>query len=53
MTVSRARLGIVNNQDNLPEGVQARVLYNDEPALLPDLASIEARIAEAMAAQAA
>lgn len=53
VTVSRAGLGVAGEQDDLPEGVLARVLHNDDPALLPDLAFIEARIAEVAAAQAA
>ena len=38
--------------DALPSGVQARVLLRDDPALLPDLAAVEGRIAEALQAAA-
>lgn len=57
VTVNRASLGVDEivgeNQEALPVGVQARVLHNDDLALLPDLAAIEARIVEAISAQAA
>ncbi|AWV08160.1 chemotaxis protein CheW [Marilutibacter maris] len=53
VTVSRAGLGVEADQEGLPDGVQARVLHNDEPALLPDLAFVEARIVEALSRQAA
>ncbi|MCF7221958.1 chemotaxis protein CheW [Marilutibacter chinensis] len=53
VTVNRAGLGVDTDQGDLPDGVLARVLHNDEPALLPDLAFVEARIAEAVAGQAA
>jgi chemosensory pili system protein ChpC len=36
----------------LPTGVQARVLLNEDPALLPDLAQIEGLIGEALRAAA-
>jgi chemosensory pili system protein ChpC len=36
-------------EEELPAGVQMRVLLGDEAALLPDLGSIEAMISEALA----
>jgi len=36
-------------EEELPEGVQMRVLLGDEAALLPDLDRIEAKIGEALA----
>jgi len=39
--------------DQLPEGVQARVLLNEDHALLPDLERIETLIGEALTASAA
>lgn len=35
---------------SLPPGVQARVLLREDPALLPDLSALEARIGEALQA---
>ena len=39
-------------EEELPPGVQMRVLLGDEAALLPDLAAIEAMIGDALAAVA-
>jgi alanyl-tRNA synthetase len=39
-------------EEQLPAGVRMRVLLGDEAALLPDLESIEAMIADALAAVA-
>lgn len=36
----------------LPTGVRARIVLNEEPALLPDLESVESMIGEALAAAA-
>lgn len=47
VTVSRDALIVVDDQTPLPVGVQARVLLNEDPALVPDLAAIEALIGEA------
>ena len=38
------------DDDALPPGVQARVLLNEDPALLPDLERVEAMIGEALKA---
>lgn len=47
VTVAREALIVVDQQDALPVGVQARVLLNEDPALIPDLAAIELLIAGA------
>ncbi|TWI14089.1 chemotaxis protein CheW [Aerolutibacter ruishenii] len=52
VTVSPAALGVDPDQDGLPAGARARVLLNDEPALLPDLEGIEHLINQALAAAA-
>lgn len=52
VTVSPAALGADPDQEGLPAGVRARVLLNDEPALLPDLEGIEHLINQALAAAA-
>ncbi|MDQ3206194.1 MAG: chemotaxis protein CheW [Pseudomonadota bacterium] len=49
VTVSRDSLIVVDDEAPLPPGVQARVLLNEDPALVPDLAAIEALIGEASA----
>ena len=49
VTVSRDAL-VADAESELPEGVQARVMLNEDAALLPDLAQIESRIAQALAA---
>ncbi len=48
VTVSRERLAV--EEGDLPDAVQARVLLNDEPALVPDVDRIESSIREALAA---
>lgn len=50
VTVSRDALVANVDQDDLPDGVQARVMLNEDAALLPDLADVEARIGQALAA---
>ena len=40
-------------EEALPQGVQARVLLNQDPALLPDLEAVEVLINEALKASAA
>ncbi len=51
VTVSREAL-VPDSGDAaaLPEGVQARVLLNDDAALIPDIGSVEASIQQALAA---
>ena len=44
VTVSRDTLVVVDDANALPNGVQARVLLNEDAAFLPDLESIEAQI---------
>ena len=39
-----------DNVDPLPHGVQARVLLNDDAALIPDIGAVEASLREALAA---
>lgn len=48
VNVTRDRL--VVEEGDLPDATQARVLLNDEPALVPDLACIETAIVGALAA---
>ncbi|WP_223620280.1 chemotaxis protein CheW [Lysobacter sp. ESA13C] len=49
VTVSRDSLSVAGREgDVLPHAVQARVLLNDDPALLPDLEALEAMIGEAL-----
>lgn len=51
VTVSRAALAADTGSDAaLPNGVQMRVLLNDDAALVPDIESIETAIREALAA---
>ena len=51
VTVSRDTLVLdADNSETLPKGVQARVLLNDDAALIPDIESVEASIHEALAA---
>lgn len=52
VTVSRDSVSADDLADELPPGVQARVLLNEDPALLPDLAHIETLIGEALRAAA-
>lgn len=50
VTVSRDTLSIDDStSDTLPNGVQTRVLLNEDVALVPDLAQIERLIGEALA----
>lgn len=50
VTVTDTSLGSDSSDDSVPEGVLAKVRLNDDDALLPDLAMLETRISEAMAA---
>lgn len=53
VTVSRERLVLdADEQSGLPEVVDAKVTLNEDEAWIPDLAKIEAAIAEAMHATA-
>ena len=52
VTVSRDSVVEDDAAGELPAGVQARVLLNEDPALLPDLAQIEGLIGEALRAAA-
>ena len=52
VTVSRDSVVVDDAAGELPTGVQARVLLNEDPALLPDLAQIEGLIGEALRAAA-
>ena len=54
VTVSRDTLVVVDDTQSLPNGVQARVLLNEDAAFLPDLGTIDDQIGIALAqAQAA
>lgn len=51
VTVSREALVLdAGSSEALPDGVQARVLLNDDAALIPDIGSVEASIQQALAA---
>ena len=51
VTVSHDALVLdTGNSEALPNGVQARVLLNDDAALIPDIDSVEASLREALAA---
>ena len=51
VTVSRdALVADAGDTDQLPHGVQARVLLNDDAALIPDIGAVEASLHEALAA---
>jgi chemosensory pili system protein ChpC len=52
VTVTEAALASVGDDAAVPEGVLARVRLNEDEALLPDLAALEERIAEALAVAA-
>lgn len=52
VTVTEAALGSEADNAQVPEGVLARVRLNEDDALLPDLAVLEARINDALAAAA-
>ncbi|WP_206859925.1 chemotaxis protein CheW [Lysobacter changpingensis] len=49
VTVSRDALVVVDDHNPLPNGVQARVLLNEDAAFLPDLGAIETQIGLALA----
>ncbi len=49
VTVSRDTLMVVDDNNPLPNGVQARVLLNEDAAFLPDLGAIEEQIGAALA----
>ncbi|HEY0506261.1 MAG TPA: chemotaxis protein CheW [Lysobacter sp.] len=49
VTVSRETLMVVEDNNPLPNGVQARVLLNEDAAFLPDLGIIEEQIGVALA----
>ena len=49
VTVSRDALVTVEDQNALPNGVQSRVVLNEDAAFLPDLESIEHQIGLALA----
>ena len=49
VTVSRDKL-VVEEGDELPQGVSARVRFNDDDAFVPDIDGIEDAIREAVAA---
>lgn len=50
VTVSRDALAIDGEGGELPDGVQVRVLLNDDAALVPDIDRIENSLREALAA---
>lgn len=50
VTVSRDRLSAAGDEGGLETGVRARVIFNDEPALIPDIDGIEQALRQAMAA---
>jgi len=52
VTVSRNALVAEDNATPLPAGVRARILLNEDAALLPDLEQVEHMIGEALAAAA-
>lgn len=51
VTVARDALHLHDEASDvpLPDGVQARVLLREDPALIPDLEHVQARLAEAVA----
>ena len=52
ITVTQAALASDTHDETVPEGVLAKVRLNEDDALLPDLATLETRIGEALAAAA-
>ena len=50
VTVSRDRVATAGGDAELEPGVRARVTFNDEPALIPDIDGIEQAIRQALAA---
>lgn len=49
VTVSRDALAVDHNDQDLPDGVQVRVMLKDDAALVPDIERIEASIRGALA----
>ncbi len=49
VTVAESALQAVDDGDELPEGVLARVRLNEDVALLPDLAALEQHVTHALA----
>ena len=49
VTVAESALQAVDDGDELPEGVLARVRLNEDEALLPDLAALEQHVTHALA----
>ena len=52
VTVTDTALVSDTHDDSVPEGVLAKVRLNEDDALVPDLATLETRISEALAAAA-
>lgn len=52
VTVTQAALVSDTHDESVPEGVLAKVRLNEDDVLLPDLATLETRIGEALAAAA-
>ena len=52
VTVTQTALSLDTLDESVPEGVLAKVRLNDDDALLPDLATLETRIGEALAVAA-
>ncbi|WP_202844457.1 chemotaxis protein CheW [Luteimonas saliphila] len=50
VTVSRDRLATAEGGDAAGTGVRAHVVFNDEPALIPDIDGIEQALRQALAA---
>lgn len=49
VTVAESALQALDDGDELPEGVLARVRLNEDEALLPDLAALEQQVTHALA----
>ena len=49
VTVAESALQALDDGDELPEGVLARVRLNEDEALLPDLAALEQHVTHALA----
>ncbi len=52
VTVTEAALATLDDSDEVPEGVLARVRMNEDEAIVPDLAALEESVQAAMAAAA-
>ncbi len=52
VTVTEAALTTLDDSDEVPEGVLARVRMNEDEAIVPDLAALEESVQAAMAAAA-